>query len=93
MYRSYSVNNMPEPVRYNSMSAPKREEKVAKTEKSRDVKKEETPASNCEKPAFGIQTDDIILGVVILALLMDGCDDKVLLAVLALVLFADYFDF
>lgn len=82
MYRKYySYNDMPIPVN---------------TEKPVDIKK-----NNSEKPTkieskkdngfgglFGnFQADDIILALVILTLLTDDCDDKLLLGAIAFILF------
>lgn len=86
MYRSYSVNNMPEPVMHNAEKPP------------RPMPKEETKPQEViapEKKSEGIldnlKKDDIILLVVILVLLLDECDDKLLLAAIAFVFFSDMF--
>ena len=79
MYRRYySYNDMPQILKHT--------EEVKKTEPPKD--------DCCEKPCpppqgnklFGnFETDDIILGIVILALLLDGNDDKILLLALAVI--------
>ncbi len=49
-----------------------------------------------EKPKNGgllenIKTDDIILIIVVLALILDDCDDKLLLAALGFIFLSDFF--
>lgn len=85
MYRSYSVSNMPTPIPYREK--PKEE-----------VKRECNPPSPKppEKPSKGgllenIKTDDIILIIVVLALILDDCDDKLLLAALGFIFLSDFF--
>lgn len=84
MYRKYySYNDMPVPVKDGN---------VQKTEtvcKDVEVEKKSANAIGTKKNGgilSGIANDDIILLVVILALLMDGCEDKLLLAAIAFVL-------
>lgn len=95
MYRSYSVNNMPEPVRYTNIPPPKPKQKPAEKKKETDIKPstQQKCAPKREGILSNLQTDDIILGIVVLALLIDDCDDTVLLIALLLVLFSDYFNF
>ena len=79
MYRSYSVNNMPEPVTH-------RPDKPAKQSPSQ--KTEDSGMAKHEKKGGifdNLQNDDIILLVVIFILLVDDCDDKLLIAALAFI--------
>lgn len=80
MYRRYySYNDMPQIITHN-------EEERKKPEKKQVQKKEEVckPAQN--NKIFGnFELDDIILGIVILALLIDDGDDSVLLLALAVI--------
>ena len=79
MYRRYySYNDMPQVLRHDG-----------ETPKAPPPKKEP-----CEKPcpppcdnkfSGKFETDDIILGIVILALLLDGSDDGILLLALAVI--------
>lgn len=94
MYRSYSVNNMPEPVRFHSIPPPKGGSVKAAPEKRQEVKqKAACDAKKREDGIFDIKTDDIILIAVALVLLIDDCDDIMLLMALGIVLFSDYFGF
>ncbi len=93
MYRSYSVNNMPEPVRFQSIPPP--EKRTVNADKEKRCVPQKTPcaAKQSEKGIFDIKTDDIILIAVALVLLIDDCDDIMLLLALGIVLFSDYFGF
>ena len=79
MYRRYySYNDMPQIITHN--------DEAKKPEKKQEQKKEEIckPAQN--NKIFGnFELDDIILGIVILALLIDDGDDSVLLLALAVI--------
>ena len=131
MYRSYSVNDMPQPIRYydrgetqNTVTEPpeRRGEADAAADKGCETNKpdkgppkEPCPQNGppqcqpgcaqmqCCPVARGVKennkggllanlkSDDVILIAVALVLLMDGCDDKLLIAALGLVFFSDYF--
>lgn len=126
MYRSYSVNDMPQPIRYydreetqNTVTEPpaRSGEAVAgdKNQPDKCPPKEPCPQNGppqcppgcaqmqCCPAARGVKennkggllanlkSDDVILIAVALVLLMDGCDDKLLIAALGLVFFSDYF--
>ncbi len=80
MYRRYySYNDMPQMVVHS-------EEERKKPEKKQEVKKEEVRKPVQSNKIFGnFELDDIILGVVILALLLDDGDDSVLLLALAVI--------
>lgn len=81
MYKSYSYNNMPRALT-EKPSPPKPMPKPVPTE----CKKEK------EVGFLGdLKNDDIILLIVIGVLLADGCEDKILLAALALVFLGDFF--
>lgn len=81
MYKSYSMNNMPQQVNHKdavSMPIPDSSPSLAE--------KKEAP-----KNASFLKSDDLILILVIFMLLFNDCDDKLLLIALAYVFFADYF--
>ena len=87
MYKSYSYNNMPQPIRAN----PPKE-----TPKQLAETISEPPAREPQKKQHGIisildklQSDDVILLIVIILLLMNDCDDKLLLLALAYVFVAE----
>lgn len=73
MYRSYSVNNMPEPLVHKEIK-PAPPETVC-----------EKPHSTEAKTLNKDYKDDIILIVIIFILLMNNCDDKLLLAILGFI--------
>ena len=86
MYRTYSYNDMPIPVqrRNEDMRKPMPPPKEEKIEKK------------CDKPdnggiLSGLGTDDLILIVVALVLLIDDCDDKLLLIALAFIFLSEWF--
>lgn len=137
MYRSYSVNNMPQPIRYYDRGAgaehsvkeksdvhidntasvtaadARSEPCPGEVQEAEQNLEQNCPVKNCAVancPARGIQpsppnnnggllaglnlkNDDLILLAVAFILLMDGCDDKLLIAALGLVFFSDYFGF
>ena len=79
MYRRYySYNDMPQVLKHTE-----NDKKPAPPENERCEKPCPPP---CDNKLFGnFETDDIILGIVILALLLDGNDDKILLLALAVI--------
>lgn len=79
MYRSYSVNNMPEPI----MEAKPIPQSSPPSQISTQKEKPAEPA--------GLKSDDLILILVVLMLLLNECDDKLLLLALAYVFFSEYF--
>lgn len=85
MYRSYSVNNMPEPVTHR----PDNPAKQPPYKKTEDI----SMAKHEKKGGIfdNLQNDDIILLVVIFILLIDDCDDKLLIAALAFIFLSDNF--
>ena len=153
MYRSYSVNDMPQPIRYNGRSRPPQSHGFSNSNVHTENISEGAVSSECpprteqcpppvepcppsaentspaecptECPippsnlpckciancpmqcAQGVQgaqnnnggllaglnlkSDDLVLLAVVVILLMDGCDDKLLIAALGLVFFSDYF--
>lgn len=141
MYRSYSVNDMPQPIRYSGNSSggngqhrnksprmcdenihtdnvepcpppvegPLPEEcqipeEISPAECPAQNLPQTCPARNCSVrncPAqannkggllsgLNLKNDDLILLAVAVILLMDGCDDKLLIAALGLVFFSEY---
>lgn len=80
MYRRYySYSDMPQMIVHNG-ETPKRQE-----QKKEECKPNCTPNCNNNKILGKFEADDIILGVVILALLLDDGDDSVLLLALAII--------
>ena len=92
MYRSYSYNDMPKPIMnpktYTSPRKIECDEKKEETKKC-DIKKKE---DKNETILGNLQVDDIILLVVILALILDDCEDKLLIGVLGFVFLSQFFD-
>ena len=79
MYRNfYSYNDMP--VMRNTPEAPTVKQPTAELEKKEN-------AGVLQK----LETDDLILIAVVAILLMNNCDDKLLLLAIAFVFFSDYF--
>lgn len=79
MYRRYySYNDMPQIISQSN-------EKSTNTEKINEPKGEELCKPQNNKIFGNFELDDIILGVVILALLIDDGDDSVLLLALAVI--------
>lgn len=89
MYRKYySYNDMPVPVRDGGGQKAELAREECAEEKKKAVRAE--PVKKSGGILSGIENDDIILLVVILALLMDGCEDRLLLAAIAFVLLAGW---
>ena len=92
MYRTYSYNDMPIPVQRRNedmrkpMPPPKKELECTA----------ENIAKKFDNPDHGgilsgLGTDDLILIVVALVLLIDDCDDKLLLIALAFIFLSEWF--
>ena len=81
MYRRYySYNDMPQVLKHD-------EEKPCPPPKKEPCEKPCPP--KCDNKFLGrFETDDIILGIVILALLLDDSDDGILLLALAVIFLA-----
>ncbi|MBE7044508.1 MAG: hypothetical protein E7397_03190 [Ruminococcaceae bacterium] len=83
MYRKfYSYNDMPSIPRKTSDVPPP-------TVPQKQEKKEVAKAGSFLDQ---LESDDIILGVVILLLLMNDCEDKLLLLAIAFVFFSGFFE-
>lgn len=82
MYRSYSINNMPEPITHKP-------EKPANNQPP--SKKTEAEHMKIGGIFDNLQNDDIILLAVIFILLINDCDDKLLIAALAFIFLSDNF--
>ena len=82
MYRSYSVNNMPQPVVEPEQKPlpPPIKETVKKEQKKEEL-----------FPLAGLKLDDLILLIVIALLIFNECNDKLLLLALIYIFFSDYF--
>ena len=132
MYRSYSVNDMPQPIRYSGATRENRPPPRCDDNIHTGNTAAETPQSACECPppesetaqscpsannlpqncpvrgcavqnqqgnkggllsGLNLKNDDLILLAVVVILLMDGCEDKLLIAALGLVFFSDYLGF
>ena len=79
MYRRYySYNDMPQILKHD-------EEKPAVLPQKKEACEKPCP-SKCDNKLLGkFETDDLILGIVILALLLDDSDDGILLLALAVI--------
>lgn len=94
---------MPEPVRFKNEPPKKSAEKCSEKEECSVIsKKNECEESAecievCQNKNSGIlsnvKLDDIIIIAVILLLVMDNCEDKLLIIALAFLLFSDFFEF
>ncbi len=80
MYRSYSLNNMPQPV-----PEPRHETPTVK-EIAEPQKKQSEPTALSR-----LKSDDMILLVIIALLIFNECNDKLLLLALVYIFFSDYF--
>lgn len=83
MYRSYSYNNMPKPITYRPEKPPEKKEKPQAVQEKKEKKTESGSIFD------NIHTDDIILIMVVLALLVDDCEDKLLIAALGFIFLSD----
>ncbi len=86
MYRSYSVNNMPTPITYE----PHVEKKPVKPERHEPPKEKVEKKEKKTGLLDNIQTDDVILIIVVLALLLDDCEDKLLIAALGFIFISEF---
>ena len=92
MYRSYSYNNMPQPIiRHEETPKPSPQPESAAPEPVRRTVPEKQKPEGIVGFLKNLQSDDIILIAVIFALLIDDCDDKLLLIALGFVFFSDMF--
>lgn len=82
MYKSYSMNNMPQQIKPHS---------APETPPLPPLKKPDIKQKEVQKSTSSLKSDDLILILVIFMLLFNDCDDKLLLMALAYVFFADYF--
>lgn len=93
MYKKYySYNDMPVPVKRET---PRTEEHTEKKECTPQTPSGCAVHKETNRGAHGgllanIETDDIILIAVILALLLDGCEDRLLLGAIAFVLLSGW---
>lgn len=97
MYKTYSYNDMPVRVSRRSESTSEKRSSPKNEQKCEPPKKSEVschPEKEDKKGAGfleNIETDDLILIIVALVLLMDGCDDKLLLLAIAFIFFSEFF--
>lgn len=87
MYRSYSYNDMPKPIMHTYEKKPIKNE--CKEDNQKPIKKKEEKNDSF---LANLETDDIILLIVILALILDDCDDKILLIALGFVFICQFLD-
>lgn len=83
MYRKYySYNDMPKPIV---------DKKSGELSLRHEDKPCPAPKPEQKKEGFlsGIPNDDLILAAVLLILLIDGCEDKLLLAAIGFILLGD----
>lgn len=87
MYKSYSYSNMPKAVNSPPPKPPQPEPSMPapppKGGKQSGLPMGISPGK--------LQSDDILLLIVITALLLNECEDKLLLLALAYIFFSDYF--
>lgn len=87
MYRTYSYNDMPVPVMRNNSEAKKPSLPL-------DKKPECDEKRNSKQGNGGLlgtlATDDLILIVIALALLIDGCDDKLLILAIGFIFLSEW---
>lgn len=93
MYKNYSYSNMPvkrqntEPKRSDAKAA---DTTVEDTKVPEVIKNVDTKPCDKDNGLLGnLETDDLVLLIVAFVLLMDGCDDKLLLAAIAFVFMSD----
>ncbi|MDD6762918.1 MAG: hypothetical protein PUD92_04700 [Clostridiales bacterium] len=107
MYKSYSYNNMPQPINtFGNASAESKKGSVL-PELSVSPPPKPTPAvqtdpipvsvidndSENNRTIIGkLKADDMIILIVVALLLLNDCDDKLLLVSLAFIFFSDYFN-
>lgn len=98
MYRTYSYNNMPEPIRHYKEEKPVKEPVPAPKPEPEKEEKKVCRTDGCkDKDGFlpgildNFEADDFILIIVIFALLADDCDDKLLILALAFIFFSELF--
>ena len=87
MYRSYSYNDMPKPIMHTYEKKPRNNE--CQEDRQKPLKKKEEKNDSI---LANLETDDIILLIVILALILDDCDDKILLIALGFVFICQFLD-
>ncbi len=88
MYKSYSYNDMPKAVNTNAPPV----QPVKKELPKNDVIEKKLPSKQNGFTLGRLQSDDLILLIIIIALILNDCNDKLLLLALAYVFFADYLD-
>ena len=87
MYRTYSYNDMPIPVKRKPDYKPKpTATPTPHCEEHKEDKKDGILNGLFDK----IETDDIILLIVVLVLLLDDCDDKLLLLAIGFVFISEW---
>ncbi len=86
MYRSYSYNDMPKPIMHTYEKKPTKSE--CKEDSQKPIKKKEKN----DGLLANLETDDLILLIVILALIIDDCDDKILLIALGFIFICQFLD-
>lgn len=96
MYRSYSYNNMPQvknTFKQTEKSAPS-QPSVQTSSITSSQKHTSSPAKTNTNHSFisGLKNDDLILLAIICALLLNRCEDKLLLLALAYIFFSDYLE-
>ena len=88
MYRSYSYNDMPKPIMHTYEEKPQKKECKEEKHDKEICKKEEKHNGILAN----LETDDLILLIVILALVIDDCDDKILLIALGFIFICQFLD-
>lgn len=90
MYKSYSINNMPELRNsFNAAAPPLKDPPLPVIPEKKAVPTDDVHKKN-ELSLMGLKTDDIILLGIILLLLMSDCKDKLLFAALGYIFFTGF---
>ena len=96
MYRSYSYSNMPQAkntFKETEKPAPKQNLMQTSSLSSSDKAEPVSAKPNVRRILpYGLKNDDLILLAIICALLLNHCEDKLLLLALAYIFFSDYHD-
>ena len=84
MYRSYSYNNMPHPT--DTFTVRDEHPLPRPTQPKREIKEIENEKPLQQSSFLNLEKDDLLLMAIIAALILNKCDDKLLLLALAYIL-------
>lgn len=86
MYRSYSYSNMPEPVKQTTARSSREATKPVTRTHSEQIVKHPVKADD----SLNLKNDDLILIIIAAILIFNGCNDKLLIAVLVYLFISGY---